>query len=166
MADGQFSRKIAQIDALLDDVEAARGQSVSLAAEVASKVSEATYTAGQAAQDTAIAGKVDTATFDANKIYYEDTGQIRLDLLTWTPTASGSGMLYADLYETVNIDVITSVIITSYGAWKNSEMAYFNFYIPSSVSGMHKIRGICNVSLAGLASHPYVNLRVFGYGHR
>lgn len=132
---------------------------------LAAKVDTSTYTAGQAAQDALIAGKVDTTTFDAHKLIYEDTGRINLYQKTWTRTAGTSGVWIADLYDCTTVDTIVSVIITGFGGFKPAEFDLFYTYIPSSVSGMHKIRGAADADLYGLtASSPYVNLRVFGYG--
>lgn len=53
MASGQFSRKIAEINSILDEVEAARGSSASLSAAMAAEAST------RAAADTALQTAVD-----------------------------------------------------------------------------------------------------------
>lgn len=53
MATGQFTRKIAEIDSILDEVEAARGSSASLSAAMAAEAST------RAAADTALQTAVD-----------------------------------------------------------------------------------------------------------
>lgn len=53
MAAGQFSRKIAEIDSILDEVEAARGSSASLSAAMAAEAST------RAAADTALQTEVE-----------------------------------------------------------------------------------------------------------
>ena len=99
-------------------------------------------------------------------IRYEDSGIIRLNQLSWSQTSSGTGMWIADCYTTQSIDTIVSVIITSFSALKPSEVTTIFTYVPSSVSGMHTVRLICDRNLTGISSNPTLNLRVFGYGYQ
>lgn len=99
-------------------------------------------------------------------IRYEDSGIIRLNQLSWSQTSSGTGMWIADCYTTQSIDTIVSVIITSFSALKPSEVTTLFTYIPSSVSGMHTVRLICDRNLTGISSNPTLYLRVFGYGYQ
>lgn len=99
-------------------------------------------------------------------IRYEDSAIIRLNQLSWSQTSSGTGMWIADCYTTQSIDTIVSVIITSFSALKPSEVTTLFTYIPSSVSGMHTVRLICDRNLTGISSNPTLYLRVFGYGYQ
>lgn len=99
-------------------------------------------------------------------IRYEDSAIIRLNQLSWSQTSSGTGMWIADCYTTKSIDTIVSVIITSFSALKPSEVTTLFTYIPSSVSGMHTVRLICDRNLTGISSNPTLYLRVFGYGYQ
>ena len=75
-------------------------------------------------------------------------------------------MWIADCYTTQTIDTITSVIITAFNALKPDEIKTLITYIPSSVSGMHTVRLICDQNLANISSNPAMHLRVFGYGYK
>lgn len=126
-------------------------------AGLAAKVDSTTYTAGQASQDAVIS---------AGAMRYEDSGIIRLNQLTWSQTSAGTGMWIADCYTAQSVDKIVSVLITSFGALKPSEIKTLFTYIPSSVSGMHTIRLVCDQNLSGISSNPTLYLRVFGYGYQ
>lgn len=125
--------------------------------ELAGYVQTTTYTQEQAAQDAVIT---------AGALRYEDTSIIRLNQLSWTQTSAGAGMWIADAYTASSIDKIVSVLITSFGALKPSEIKTLFAYIPSSVSGMHTVRLVCDQNLSSLSSNPTLYLRVFGYGYQ
>ena len=105
-------------------------------------------------------------TIQRQALRYENSAIIRLNQLSWSQTSSGSGMWIADCYTTQSIDTIVSVIITSFGAIKPSEIKTLFTYIPSSVSGMHTVRLVCDRDLTGISSNPTLYLRVFGYGYQ
>lgn len=144
-----------EVDDNIDEVVAARGDSASLSARLAAIVSD--FEADQQRQDAVIT---------AGALRYEDSGIIRLNQLSWSQTSSGSGMWIADCYTAQNIDIIVSVLITSFGALKPAEIKTLFTYIPSSVSGMHTVRLVCDQNLASLSSNPTLYLRVFGYGYQ
>ena len=99
-------------------------------------------------------------TIQRQALRYENSAIIRLNQLSWSQTSSGSGMWIADCYTTQSIDTIVSVIITSFGAIKPSEIKTLFTYIPSSVSGMHTVRLVCDRDLTGISSNPTLYLRV------
>lgn len=106
------------------------------------------------------------AAIEAGALRYEDSGIIRLNQLSWSQTSSGSGMWIADCYTAQNIDTIVSALIMSFGALKPAEIKTLFTYIPSSVSGMHTVRLVCDQNLASISSNPTLYLRVFGYGYQ
>lgn len=122
---------------------------------LAAKVDTSTYTAGQAAQDAAL---------EAAKIRMQDSGNIRLNQLTWTQTGGGTGMWIADAFVVTSFETVVSAIITSFGAIKPSEITSLWLYLPLSVSDMKTIRVVCDRDLTGLASNPTLRIRAFGYG--
>ena len=122
---------------------------------LAAKVDTSTYTAGQAAQDAAL---------EAAKIRMQDSGNIRLNQLTWTQTGGGTGMWIADAFVVTSFETVVSAIITSFGAIKPSEITSLWLYLPSSVEGMKTIRLVCDRDPTGLTSNPTIRIRAFGYG--
>ena len=122
---------------------------------LAGKVDTSTYNAGQAAQDAAL---------DAAKIRFQDSGNIRMNQLTWTQTGGGTGMWIADAFVVTSFETVVSAIITSFGAIKPSEINSLWLYLPSSISNMKTIRVVCDRDLTGLASNPILRIRAFGYG--
>ena len=122
---------------------------------LAAKVDTSTYTAGQAAQDAAL---------EAAKIRMQDSGNIRLNQLTWTQTGGGTGMWIADAFVVTSFETVVSAIITSFGAIKPSEITSLWLYLPSSVEGMKTIRLVCDRDPTRLTSNPTIRIRAFGYG--
>ena len=155
MANFVLSHDAQDIDDTIDEVVAARGSEASLSARLADIVSD--FEADQQRQDTVI---------EAGALRYEDSAIIRLNQLSWSQTSSGSGMWIADCYTAQSIDTIVSVLITSFGALKPAEIKTLFTYIPSSVSGMHTVRLVCDQNLASMSSNPTLYLRVFGYGYQ
>lgn len=144
-----------EVDDNIDEVQAARGSEASLSARLSDIVSD--FEADQQRQDAVI---------EAGALRYEDSGIIRLNQLSWSQTSSGLGMWIADCYTAQSIDTIVSVIIASFGALKPAEIKTLFTYIPSSVSGMHTVRLVCDQNLANISSNPTLYLRVFGYGYQ
>ena len=122
---------------------------------LAAKVDTTTYRAGQVAQDAAL---------EAAKIRFQDSGNIRLNQLTWSQTGGGTGMWIADAFVVSEFETVVSAIITSFGALKPSEIVSLWLYLPSSVSDMKTIRIVCDRDLTALASNPTLRIRAFGYG--
>ncbi len=122
---------------------------------LANKVDTSVYSSGQAAQDAAL---------EATKIRFQDSGNIRLNQLTWTQTGGGTGMWIADAFVVTSFETVVSAIITSFGAIKPSEITSLWLYLPTSVSDMKTIRVVCDRDLTGLASNPILKIRAFGYG--
>lgn len=123
-------------------------------AGLAAKVDITTYTAGQAAQDAAIA---------AGAIRYVDSGNIRLNQLAWTQTYSGTGLWVADAFVASSLGTIISAMITAFGAVRPTEITSLWLYLPSSAEGMKTIRVVCDRDPTDLTSNPTIRIRVFGY---
>lgn len=122
---------------------------------LAAKVDNTTYTAGQAAQNAAL---------EAAKIRFQDSGDIRLNQLSWSQTAGKSGMWVADAFVVSEFETVVSAIITAFNRLKPSEIVSLWLYLPSSVSDMKTIRIVCDKNLTSLASDPTLRIRAFGYG--
>lgn len=154
---GHYIKSISQTDGLISAV-AERLATAPVPASTLPITSDAVY--------TALSGKVDNSTYAATQIRYEDSGQINLKDLTWTQTSGSSGVWIADAYDVEDIDVIVSVIVTGFGQFRPSDFDMFFTYIPSSVTGMHRVRVVADTNVAQAVVNPYVNLRIFGYGQQ
>ena len=122
---------------------------------LAAKVDTTAYTEGQAAQDAAL---------EAAKIRMQDSGNIRLNQLTWSQTYSGTGYWVADAFVVTEFDTVISAMITAFGAVRPTEIAALWLYLPSSVEGMKTIRLVCDRNPTELTSNPTIRIRTFGYG--
>jgi hypothetical protein len=122
---------------------------------LADKVDTSVYSSGQAAQDAAL---------DAAKIRFQDSGNIRLNQLSWSQTGGGTGMWIADAFVVTEFETVISAMITTFGAIRPTEITALWLYLPSSVAGMKTIRLVCDRDPTGLTSNPTIRIRAFGYG--
>lgn len=122
---------------------------------LADKVDTSVYSSGQAAQDAAL---------EATKIRFQDSGNIRLNQLSWSQTYSGTGYWVADAFVVTGFNTVVSAMITAFGAMRPTEIPLLWLYLPSSVEGMKTIRVVCDRDLTGLTTNPTIRIRAFGYG--
>ncbi len=157
MADGRYwlLHDAKDVDDTIDEVVAARGSEASLSARLTDIVSN--FEADQQRQDAVIA---------AGALRFQDSGNIRLNQLSWSQTYSGTGFWIADAFVVTEFETVVSAMITTFGALRPTEVASLWLYLPSSVVGMKTIRVVCDRDLTGLTSNPIIKIRAFGYGYQ
>ena len=122
---------------------------------LANKVDTSVYSSGQAAQDAAL---------ETAKIRFQDSGNIRLNQLSWSQTYSGTGLWVADAFVVTDFETVVSAMITAFGAVRPTEITSLWLYLPSSVVDMKTIRVVCDRDPTSLTSNPTIRIRAFGYG--
>lgn len=157
MADGNYwlSHDAQDVDDVIDEVQAARGSEESLSARLADIVGD--FESDQQRQDAVI---------EAGALRFQDSGNIRLNQLSWSQTYSGTGFWIADAFVVTEFETVVSAMITTFGALRPTEVASLWLYLPSSVVGMKTIRVVCDRDLTGLTSNPTIKIRAFGYGYQ
>lgn len=122
---------------------------------LADKVDTSVYSSGQATQDAAL---------EAAKIRFQDSGNIRLNQLSWSQTYSGTGLWVADAFVVTDFETVVSAMITAFGAVRPTEITSLWLYLPSSVVDMKTIRVVCDRDPTSLTTNPTIRIRAFGYG--